>query len=106
MRARSWMAGGLLMLVMAVTAYVLITTGTRWFLTPVPEDTPPVIAPSGSLPPALADEMKRRERAAYLRGLTDAVDVWRLTGVVPDTPALRHALWTRQQTSRQPLTGD
>jgi hypothetical protein len=48
--------------------------------------------------------MKRHAYAFYLHGLTDAVAFWRLTGVVPDAPALRDALWARPQVSPTPLT--
>jgi type I restriction enzyme M protein len=46
----------------------------------------------------------RNEQAYYLRGITDAVEFWRLTAVVPDTPALRDALWARHLASPDPLT--
>jgi hypothetical protein len=94
--------GGILMLIMVVAVVALITTGTRWFLTP--RHAPPAPVQSGPLPQALADEMKRKERANYLLGINDAVEFWRLTGVVPDAPALRDALWTRRQVSPNPLT--
>jgi hypothetical protein len=98
------MVGSLLMLLMAVAVVALLTTGTRWLLNTGQDHGPPMPAQSGPLPPALADEMKRHERASYLRGINDAVAFWRLTGVVPDTPAVRDALWARRQVSPNPLT--
>jgi hypothetical protein len=102
MRGNSWIVGGLSMIIMAVAVVVLITTGARWLLTA--RYTPPAPVQSGPLPKALADEIKRNEQAYYLRGMNDAVEFWRLTGVVPDTPALRDALWARHQASPDPLT--
>jgi hypothetical protein len=104
MRGRSWLVGGLLMILMAVAVVALITTGARWLLNTGQDHGPPTPAQSGPLPQALADEMKRHARASYLRGITDAVAFWRLTGVVPDVPAVRDALWARRQTSPNPLT--
>jgi hypothetical protein len=96
------MVGGLLMIIMAVAVVALITMGSRWFLTARHAPTAPV--QSGPLPKALADEIKRNEQAYYLRGMNDAVEFWRLTGVVPDTPVLRDALWARHQASPDPIT--
>jgi hypothetical protein len=90
------------MIIMAVAVVALITIGSRWFMTASQAPPPPV--QSGSLPKALADEIKRNEQAYYLRGMNDAVEFWRLTGVVPDTPVLRDALWARHQVSPDPLT--
>jgi hypothetical protein len=104
MRGRSWLVGGVLMILMAVAMVALITTGARWLLHTRQDHSPPAPAPSGLLPQALADEMKRNARASYLHGLNDAVAFWRLTGVVPDAPALRDALWARRQVSPNPLT--
>ncbi len=104
MRGRAWLVGGLLMLLMAVALVALITTGARWLLNTCQDHGPPTPAQSGPLPPALADELKRHEHASYQRGITDAVAFWRLTGVVPDVPAVRDALWARRQTSPNPLT--
>jgi hypothetical protein len=104
MRGRSWLVGGLLMIFMAVAVVAIITTGARWLLNTGQDHEPPMPAQSGPLPHALADEMKRNERASYLRGINDAVAFWRLTGVVPDAPAVRDALWARQQASPNPLT--
>jgi hypothetical protein len=104
MRGGSWLVGALLMLLMAVAVVALITTGTRWLLDTGPAHSPPTPTPSGQLPQALADEMKRHERTSYLRGITDAVAFWRLTGVVPDSPAVRDALWAQRQVSPTPLT--
>jgi hypothetical protein len=102
MRGNSWIVGGLTMIIMVVAVVALITVGTRWLLTP--RSAPPTPVQSGPLPKALADEIKRNEQAYYLRGLNDAVEFWRLTGVVPDTPALRDALWARHLASPDPLT--
>jgi hypothetical protein len=102
MHLNSWMVSGLLMIIMAVAVVALITMGSRWFLTARHAPTAPV--QSGPLPKALADEIKRNEQAYYLRGINDAVEFWRLTGVVPDTPALRDALWARHQASPDPIT--
>jgi hypothetical protein len=102
MRGNSWMVSGLLMIIMAVAVVALITIGSRWFLTA--SQAPPTPVQSGPLPKALADEIKRNEQAYYLRGMNDAVEFWRLTGVVPDTPVLRDALWARHQASPDPLT--
>jgi hypothetical protein len=102
MRGNSWMVGGLLMIIMAVAVVALITISSRWFLTA--SQAPPAPVQSGSLPKALADEIKRNEQAYYRRGMNDAVEFWRLTGVVPDTPVLRDALWARHQASPDPLT--
>lgn len=96
------MVSGLVMIIMAVAVVVLITIGSRWFLTP--RQAPPAPVQSGPLPKALADEMKRNEQSYYLRGMNDAVEFWRLTGVVQDAPALRDALWARRQASPDPLT--
>jgi hypothetical protein len=102
MRGNSWIVGGLVMIIMAVAVVALITIGSRWFLTARQAPPPPV--QSGSLPKALADEIKRNEQAYYLRGMNDAVEFWRLTGVIPDTPMLRDALWARRQAASDPLT--
>jgi hypothetical protein len=102
MRRRTWIASALVMIIMAGAVVALITTGARWLLDA--RHAPPTPAQSGPLPKALADEIKRNEHAYYLRGINDAVEFWRLTGVVPDTPALRDALWARQQIAHQPLT--
>ena len=102
MRVNSWIVGGLLMLIMAVAVVALITMGSRWLLTA--RYTPPAPVQSGPLPKALADEIQRNEQAYYLRGMNDAVEFWRLTGVVPDTPMLRDALWARHLASPDPLT--
>ena len=104
MRGSSWLVSGLVMLLMAVAVVALVTTGARWLLKPGQGHDPPTPAQSGILPHALADEMKRHARASYLHGLNDAVAFWRLTGVVPDAPALRDALWARRQVSPNPLT--
>ncbi len=104
MRGGAWLVGGLLMLLMAVAVVAVITTGARWLLKTGPDHGPPAPAQSGPLPQALADEMKRHERASYLRGINDAVAFWRLTGVAPDAPAIRDALWARRQVSPHPLT--
>jgi hypothetical protein len=90
------------MIIMAVAVVAVITTGSRWLLTA--SHSPPDQVQSGRLPKALTDEIKRNEQAYYLRGITDAVEFWRLTGVVPDTPALRDALWARHLASPDPLT--
>jgi hypothetical protein len=87
---------------MVVAVVVLITTGTRWFLTP--RHAPPAPVQSGLLPKVLADEIKRNEQAYYLRGMNDAVEFWHLTGVVPDTSAVQDALWARHQASPNPIT--
>jgi hypothetical protein len=102
MPRNSWIVGGLIMVIMAVTVAALITTAARWFLTP--RDVPPDSVQSGPLPKMLADEIRRNEQAYYLRGMNDAVEFWRLTGVIPDSPALRDALWARHQASPDPLT--
>ena|ERR1700752_1073011 len=102
MRGNSWVVGGLLMIIMVIAVVALITTGTRWLLTA--RYTPPAPVQSGPLPQVLADEIKRNEHAYYLLGIKDAVEFWRLTGVVPDDPALRDALWARHQASPNPLT--
>jgi hypothetical protein len=102
MRGNAWMVSGLVMILMVVTVVALITMGSRWFLTP--SHAPPAPVQSGPLPKALADEMKRNEQAYYLRGMNDAVEFWRLTGVVPATPVLRDALWARHLASPDPLT--
>jgi hypothetical protein len=104
MRGSAWLVGGLLMLLMAVAVVALITTGARWLLNTGQDHGPPVPAQSGPLPQALADEMKRHAHASYRLGITDAVAFWRLTGVVPDDPAIRDALWARRQASPKPLT--
>jgi hypothetical protein len=104
MRGGSWFVGGFLMLLMAVAVVALITAGSRWLWKTGPNHETSALAPSGPLPQALADEMKRHERAAYLRGITDAVAFWRLTGMVPEAPAVRDALWARRQLSPNPLT--
>jgi hypothetical protein len=104
MRGSSWLVSGLVMMLMAVAVVGLVTTGARWLLKTGHDHGPPPPAPSGLLPQALADEMKRRAHASYLHGLNDAVTFWRLTGVVPDAPALRDALWARRQVSLNPLT--
>jgi hypothetical protein len=90
------------MIIMAVAVVTVITMGARWLLTA--RHAPPAPVQSGPLPKALADEMKRNEQAYYLRGMNDAVEFWRLTGVVPDTPALRDALWVRHLAYPDPLT--
>jgi hypothetical protein len=92
------------MILLAVAVVALITTGARWLLNTGQDHGPSAPAQSGPLPHALADEMKRHERASYQRGLNDAVAFWRLTGVVPDVPAVRDALWARRQASPNPLT--
>ena len=102
MRGHSWIVGGLLMVVMTVAVVALIITGARWFL--IARQAPPIPVQSGPLPKALADEIRRNEQAYYLRGMNDAVEFWHLTGVVPDSPALRDALWARHQASPEPLT--
>jgi hypothetical protein len=102
MGAKSWILGALLMILMAVAVVVLITAGSRWLLTDRPAPHAP--AQSGPLPKVLADEMKRNEQVQYLHGMNDAVEFWRLTGVVPDTPILQDALWARHQASPDPLT--
>jgi hypothetical protein len=104
MRGSSWLVGGLLMILMAVAVVALITTGARWLLNTGQDHGPPVPAQSGPLPQALADEIKRNERASYRHGINDAVAFWRLTGVVPDDHDLRDALWARRQVSPNPLT--
>jgi hypothetical protein len=104
MRGRAWLLSGLVMLLMAVAVVALVTTGARWLLKPGQGHDPPAPAPSGLLPHALAEELKRHAHASYLHGLTDAVAFWRLTGVVPDAPVLRDALWPRRQVSPTPLT--
>jgi hypothetical protein len=96
------MVGGLLMIVMAIAMVALITMGSRWFLTA--RHAPTATVQSGPLPSALTDEIQRNEQAYYRRGMNDAVEFWRLTGVVPHTPALRDALWARYQASSDPLT--
>ena len=102
MRGKSWIVSGLVMIVMAVAVVTVITMGARWLLTA--RHAPPAPIQSGPLPKALADEIKRNEQDYYLRGMNDAVEFWRLTGVVPDTPALRDALWARHLVSPDPLT--
>jgi hypothetical protein len=104
MRGRSWLVGALLMLLMAVAVVALITTGARWLLNTGQGHGPPTPAQPGPLPQALADEMKRHAHAYYRHGINDAVAFWRLTGVVPDAPDLRDALWARRQVSPNPLT--
>ena len=96
------MVSGLLMSIMAIAVVALITTGARWLLTARHPPADPV--ESGPLPKALADEIKRNEQAYYLRGINDAVEFWRLTGIVPDALVLRDALWARQQASPNPIT--
>jgi hypothetical protein len=105
MRGQAWIASGLLMALMAVAMVLLLTMGARWFLNA--RQTPGPLSPvQGSpLPKVLADEIKQNEHAYYLRGINDAVEFWRLTGIVPDAPALRDALWARHQASPNPLTG-
>jgi hypothetical protein len=93
------------MALMAVAVVLLLTMGARWFLNARQAPGPPAIVQSGPLPQALADEIKRKEHAYYLRGMKDAAEFWHLTGVVPDAPALRDALWARHQASPNPLTG-
>src|SRR5262245_20802668 len=105
MHARAWIASGGLMALMAVAAVLLLTIGARWFLNARQAPLPPAVVQSEPLPAVLADEIKRREQAYYLRGMKDAVEFWRLTGIVPEAPALRDALWVRQQVSPHPLTG-
>ena len=105
MRGRAWIASGLLMALMAVAMVLLLTMGARWFLNARQAPGPPPMVQSGPLPSALADEIKRNEHAYYLLGIKDAVEFWHLTGVVPDAPALRDALWARHQASPNPLTG-
>jgi hypothetical protein len=102
MRWNSWIVGGLLMIIMAVAVVAVITTGSRRLLTA--SHSPPDQVQSGPLPKALTDEIKRNEQAYYLRGINDAVEFWRLTGVVPDALVLRDALWARHQASPNPLT--
>jgi hypothetical protein len=104
MRGSAWLVSGLLMLLMAVAVVALITTGARWLLNTGQDPGPPTPGQSGPLPHALADEMKRNARASYQHGITDAVAFWRLTGVVPDAPTVRDALWARRQVSLNPLT--
>src|SRR5882724_2876512 len=104
MRGRAWIASGFLMTLMAFAVVLLLTMGTRLILNARLVPGPLATAQSGPLPKALVDEIKRNEHAYYLRGITDAVEFWRLTGVVPDTPALRDALWARQQASPDLLT--
>jgi hypothetical protein len=89
---------------MAVAVVALITLGARWLLHTGQDHGPLPTPPSGLLPPALADEMKRKAHAHYRLGLADAVEFWRLTGIVPDTPTLRDALSARHQVSPNPLT--
>jgi hypothetical protein len=102
MRGRPWLVSGVVMLLMAAAVAALITTATHGLLNAPP--MPPVPAHSDPLPQALADEIKRYEQASYLLGIHDAVAFWHLTGVVPDTPARREALWARHQVSSNPLT--
>ena len=104
MRGRAWIGSGVLMALMAIAVVLLLTRGARWLLNArqAPGPMPPV--QSGPLPKMLADEIKRNEHAYYLHGITDAVEFWHLTGVLPDTPALRDALWARHQVSPDPLT--
>jgi hypothetical protein len=104
MRGSSWLVSGLVMMLMAVAVVALVTTGARWLLNTGQDHDPPTPAQSGPLPQALANEMKRHAHAYYLHGITDAVAFWRLTGVVPDAPVLRDALWARRQVSPNPLT--
>jgi hypothetical protein len=104
MRGRSWITGGLVMILIVIAVILLRTLGPAWFLNARQGDSPAVPAQSGPLPHALAEEIKRYERASYVRGINDAVEFWRLTGVVPDTPAVRDALWARQQRSPTPIT--
>lgn len=104
MRGRSWLVGTLLMMLMAVAVAALITTGDRGRLPTGQAPGPPTPAQPGPLPHALADEIKRKEHASYRHGITDAVAFWRLTGVAPDAPAVREALWARRQASPNPLT--
>jgi hypothetical protein len=106
MCGRAWIASGLLMATMAVAVVLLLTIGARWFLNARQSPGPLAPAQSGPLPKVLAEEIKRNEHAYYLRGINDAVEFWRLTGVVPDAPALRDALWARHQASPNPLTGE
>jgi hypothetical protein len=104
MRGRAWIASGFLMTLMAFAVVFLLTVGARWLLNVRQAPGPLAPAQSGPLPKVLADEIKRNEYTYYLRGINDAVEFWRLTGVVPDTPALRDALWARHQASPDPLT--
>jgi hypothetical protein len=104
MRGRAWIASGFLMALMAAAVVLLLTMGAHWFLNARQEPGPLAPAQSGPLPKVLADEIKRNEHAYYLRGINDAVEFWRLTGIVPDAPALRDALWARHQVSQNPLT--
>jgi hypothetical protein len=91
------------MTVMAI-ALVVLMKGASGLLPTRQTPGPPAPAQSGPLPQALADEIKRHQQASYLLGIKDAVEFWRLTGVVPDTPWLRDALWARRQASPHPLT--
>ena len=102
MRRNSWMVSGLTMIIMAIAVVALITTGARWFLTARHPPADPV--ESGPLPKALADEIKRNEQAYYLRGINDAVEFRRLTGIVPDALVLQDALWARHRLLLNPLT--
>jgi hypothetical protein len=104
MRERAWIASGFLMTLMAVAVVLLLTIGARWLLNARQASGPLAPAQSGPVPKVLADEIKRKEQASYLRGINDAVEFWHLTGVVPDAPVLRDALWARDQASPDPLT--
>jgi hypothetical protein len=103
MRGWTWITSGFPMTVITVTMVVFLAIGARGFLQTRLFD-PPVPVQSGPLPQALADEIKRNAHASYLLGIKDAVEFWRLTGVVPDAPGLREALWARRQASPNPLT--
>jgi len=100
---RSTMIDTLLSLVL-IAVIVLMAVGARALLPDRLGSGTRATPQSGPLPQALADEMKRNERASYLLGMRDAVEFWRVTGVAPDTPELREALWARRQASPDPLT--
>jgi hypothetical protein len=89
---------------MVIAVIVLMMIGACWLLQTRQTPTPPVPGQSGALPQALAEEIKRHEQAYYLLGIKDGMEFWRLTGVAPDTPELRNALWARHQASPNPLT--
>jgi hypothetical protein len=93
-----------LLSIVLIAVIVLMAVGARSLLPDRPVPGARATPQSGPLPRALADEMKRNEQAAYLLGISDAVEFWRLTGVAPDTPGLRAALWARRQLSPDPLT--
>jgi len=104
MQRRSSGGMELLLSLLLIAVIVLLAVGARGLLPDRPGSGTRATPQSGPLPQALAEEMKRNEQTSYLLGISDAVEFWRVTGVVPDTPGLRAALWARRQVSPNPLT--